>query len=95
MDSYATSENTKELGIEMYTLKPYAEAGSFEDLAIARQRLVWWLATHGMTNGLIYKESGLAGKILHENGIWIWSPKGTRTTYKVNPTNGNLMGKIE
>lgn len=78
-----------------YTLKPYSEAGSFEDLAIARQRLVWWLASHGMTKGTIYQSDRKAGTIEHENNEWIWYPKGTRTAYKVNSANGNLSTKVE
>lgn len=78
-----------------YITKPGNDGWSYEDLAIARQRLIWWLATHGGVKGNVYRGSKKAGTVLREDSEWIWHPKGTKTAYKVNSANGNLSTKVE
>ena len=68
---------------------------SYEDLAIARQHLIVWLATHGGTKGIMYQGTRKVGFIEKTEGTWVWKPRGKKSIYKVNPASGNLSTKLE
>ena len=78
-----------------YNTKPGLAGWSYDNIDVARQRLIWWLATHGGNHGNVYRGSKKMGSIDKIDSDWIWSPKGTATAYKVNSANGNLSTKVE